>query len=35
VLSYLHDDSVEPMMLRRLAEQDPDKASVLFRRLLR
>jgi hypothetical protein len=35
VLSYLHDDSVEPMVLRRLAERDPDKASVLFRRLLR
>jgi hypothetical protein len=35
VLSYLHDDSVEPMMLRRLADRDPDKASVLFRRLLK
>ena len=35
VLSYLHDDSVEPMAPRRLAERDPDKASVLFRRLLR
>jgi hypothetical protein len=35
VLSYLHDDSVEPMVLRRLVERDPDKASVLFRRLLR
>src|SRR6266511_996878 len=35
VLSYLHDDRVEPMVLRRLAERDPDKASVLFRRLLR
>jgi hypothetical protein len=23
VLSYLHDDSVEPMVLRRLAERDP------------
>jgi hypothetical protein len=35
VLSYLHDDSVEPMVLRRLADRDPDKASVLFRRLLK
>jgi hypothetical protein len=35
VLSYLHDDSVEPMVLRRLANRDPDKASVLFRRLLK
>ena len=35
VLSYLHDDSVEPMVLRRLAERDPDKASALFRRLLK
>lgn len=35
VLSYLHDDSVEPMVLRRLADQDPDKASVVFRRLLK
>jgi hypothetical protein len=34
VLSYLHDDGVEPMVLRRLADRDPDKASVLFRRLL-
>jgi hypothetical protein len=34
VLSYLHDDSVEPMVLRRLADRNPDKASVLFRRLL-
>ena len=34
-LSYLHDDSVEPMVLRRLADRDPDKASVLFRRLLK
>jgi hypothetical protein len=33
--AYLRDDSVEPMVLRRLAERDPDKASVLFRRLLR
>jgi hypothetical protein len=35
VLSYLHDDSVEPMVLGRLANRDPDKASVLFRRLLK
>jgi hypothetical protein len=35
VLSYLHDDSVEPMVLGRLADRDPDKASVLFRRLLK
>ena len=35
VLSYLHDDSVEPMVLRRLADRNPDKASVLFRRLLK
>jgi hypothetical protein len=35
VLSYLHDDSVEPMVLRRLADRDPDRASVLFRRLLK
>jgi hypothetical protein len=35
VLSYLHDDSVEPMVLRRLAERDPKKASIVFRRLLK
>lgn len=35
VLSYLHDDSVAPMVLRRLADRDPDKATTLFRRLLR
>jgi hypothetical protein len=34
-LDYLHDDSVEPMVLRRLAERDPEKASIVFRRLLR
>jgi hypothetical protein len=34
-LSYLHDDSVEPMVLRRLADRDPDKASAVFRRLLK
>ncbi len=35
VLSYLHDDSVPPTVLQRLAEQDTDKASVVFRRLLK
>ena len=35
VLWYLHDDSVAPMVLRRLADRDPDKATALFRRLLR
>jgi hypothetical protein len=34
VLSYLHD-SVAPTVLRRLADRDPGKASVLFRRLLK
>lgn len=35
VLAYLHDDSVEPMVLRRLAERDPDNASVVLRRVLK
>jgi hypothetical protein len=35
VLSYLHDDTVAPMALRRLAGRDPDKASTVFRRLLK
>jgi len=35
VLSYLHDDSVAPTALRRLADRDADKASALFRRLLK
>ncbi len=35
VLSYLHDDSIEPMVLCRLAERDTAKASVLFQRLLK
>src|SRR4051794_30861942 len=35
VLSYLHDEGVAPMVLRRLADRDPDKASTLFRRLLK
>jgi len=34
-LSYLHDDSVEPMVLRRLGGRDPGAASVVFRRLLK
>ncbi|MFI5840150.1 hypothetical protein ACIA8K_10620 [Catenuloplanes sp. NPDC051500] len=34
-LSYIEDDSVEPMVLRRLAARDPEKASVVFRRLLK
>lgn len=34
-LSYVDDDSVEPMVLRRLADRDPDKATVVFRRLLK
>lgn len=34
-LSYLEDDSVEPMVLRRLADRDPEKATVVFRRLLK
>jgi hypothetical protein len=34
-LSYLEDDSVEPMVLSRLADRDPDRASVVFRRLLK
>jgi hypothetical protein len=34
-LSYLEDDSVEPIVLLRLAAQDPDRASVVFRRLLK
>jgi hypothetical protein len=35
VLSYLRDDSIEPMVLRRLAERDPERASIVFRRLLK
>lgn len=34
VRTYLDDESIEPMVLRRLAEQDPDQASRVFRRLL-
>lgn len=33
-LSYLHDDSIAPMVLRRLAERHPDTVDVVFRRLL-
>jgi hypothetical protein len=35
VLAYLHDDSIEPMVLRRLADRDPERASILFQRLLK
>jgi hypothetical protein len=35
VLSYLHDDSVEPMVLCRLAERNPDRADKVFRRVLK
>lgn len=35
VLAYLHDDSVEPMVLRRLADRDPGSASVVLRRVLK
>lgn len=35
VLSYLHDDSVEPMVLRRLAEPDADNASTVLGRVLK
>ncbi len=35
VLCYLHDDTIEPMVLRRLAERDTEKASTVFRRLLK
>ncbi|MEV0610804.1 hypothetical protein AB0I61_31035 [Polymorphospora rubra] len=35
VLAYLHDDSVEPMVLCRLAERDPGNAGVVFRRVLK
>jgi len=35
VQSYLRDDSVSPLPLRRLAEQDPAKASRLFQLVLK
>ncbi len=34
-LEYLHDDSVEPMVIRRLAERNPDKATTVIRKLLK
>ncbi len=34
-LQYLHDDSVEPMVIRRLAERDQDRATIVIRRLLK
>ncbi len=34
-LSYLEDSSISPRLLRRLAEQDPQRASRLFQRLLK
>lgn len=35
VRSCLDDESVPPMVLRRLADRDPDKAGAVFRRLLK
>jgi hypothetical protein len=35
VLGYLHDDSVVPMVFRRLADRDRGKASDVFRRVLK
>lgn len=35
LLDYLDDDSVSPLPFRRLADRDPHRASVLFRKLLR
>ncbi|WP_405433763.1 hypothetical protein [Micromonospora sp. NBC_00617] len=34
-MAYLQDDSVDPLVLRRLAARDPERASVVFRRLLK
>lgn len=34
-LAYLQDDSAGPLVLRRLAARDPERASVVFRRLLK
>ena len=34
VLTYLRDDSVHPLVINRLADRDPHRASVTFRRLL-
>jgi hypothetical protein len=35
LLDYLDDDSVSPLPFRRLAERDPQRASILFRKVLR
>jgi hypothetical protein len=35
LLDYLDDDSVSPLPFRRLADRDPQRASVLFQKLLR
>lgn len=35
VSSYLRDDTVEPMVLRRLADRDPANATLVFRRVLK
>jgi hypothetical protein len=35
VLSCLNGEDVPPMVLRRVADRHPDKASELFRRLLK
>jgi hypothetical protein len=35
LLDYLDDDTVSPLPFRRLADRDPDQASVLFQKLLR
>jgi hypothetical protein len=35
LIDYLDDDTVSPLPFRRLADRDPDRASVLFQKLLR
>ncbi len=35
LLDYLDDDSVSPLPFRRLADRDPERASVVFQKLLR
>lgn len=35
LIDYLDDESVSPLPFRRLADRDPDRASVLFQKLLR
>jgi hypothetical protein len=35
VLSYLQDESVSPLPFRRLGERDPERASEVFRRVLK